>query len=76
VKAEMFPAHIRTLGVALPYAIGNAAFGGTAETVALWLKNQGVEAAFYWYITALIGIATIAFLLVPDTRRNSMIVED
>jgi MHS family alpha-ketoglutarate permease-like MFS transporter len=76
VKAEMFPAHIRTLGVALPYAIGNAAFGGTAETVALWLKNQGVEAAFYWYITALIGIATIAFLLVPDTRSNSMIVED
>ncbi len=76
VKAEMFPAHIRTLGVALPYAIGNAAFGGTAEAVALWFKQQGVEAAFYWYITALIGIATIAFLLVPDTKRTSMIVED
>ena len=23
VKAELFPAHIRTLGVALPYAVGN-----------------------------------------------------
>lgn len=76
VKAEMFPAHIRTLGVALPYALGNAAFGGTAETVALWFKQQGMEAAFYWYITGLIGVATIAFLLVPDTRRTSMIVED
>src|SRR5690606_11007410 len=31
VKAELFPAHIRGLGVALPYAIGNAIFGGTVE---------------------------------------------
>ena len=35
VKAELFPAHVRALGVALPYAIANAAFGGTAEYVAL-----------------------------------------
>lgn len=31
VKAELFPAHIRALGVALPYAIANTLFGGTAE---------------------------------------------
>ena len=31
IKAELFPAHIRALGVSLPYAIGNASFGGTAE---------------------------------------------
>ena len=35
IKAEMFPADIRALGVALPYAIANAIFGGTAEYVAL-----------------------------------------
>ena len=35
VKAELFPAHIRALGVALPYAIANTIFGGTAEYVAL-----------------------------------------
>ena len=27
VKAELFPAHIRALGVALPYAIANTLFG-------------------------------------------------
>ena len=43
VKAELFPAHIRGLGVALPYAIGNAIFAGTVEYVALWLKGHGVE---------------------------------
>ena len=31
VKAELFPAEIRALGVALPYAIANTIFGGTAE---------------------------------------------
>jgi hypothetical protein len=44
VKAELFPAHIRALGVALPYAIANALFGGTAEYVALWFKRTGSRA--------------------------------
>jgi MHS family alpha-ketoglutarate permease-like MFS transporter len=76
VKAELFPAHIRTLGVALPYAIGNAAFGGTAEPVALWLKAAGREHLFFWYVTLLIAVATVAFLLVPDTKQTSLIREE
>lgn len=76
IKAELFPAHIRALGVALPYAIGNAAFGGTAEYVALWFKDAQVEAAFYWYVAIVIGVATIAFLLLPETKIASLIEED
>jgi MHS family alpha-ketoglutarate permease-like MFS transporter len=76
IKAELFPAHIRTLGVALPYAIGNSLFGGTAEYVALWFKQAGVEAAFYWYLTAIIGMAAVAFVLLPETKRTSLIEED
>ena len=76
VKAELFPAHIRALGVALPYAIGNAAFGGTAEYVALWFKREGIEAGFYWYVTVIIGAATIAFLMLPETKKTSLILED
>ncbi|QIK77829.1 MFS transporter [Sphingomonas piscis] len=75
-KAELFPAHIRTLGVALPYAVGNALFGGTAEAAALWFKNQGIESAFYWYVTAILGCATIAFALLPETQKTSLIEED
>ncbi|OHT22203.1 MFS transporter [Edaphosphingomonas haloaromaticamans] len=75
-KAELYPAHIRTLGVALPYALANTAFGGTAEYVALWLKNAGVEEAFYWYVSAGIAIALIAFVALPDTRRISQISDD
>lgn len=76
VKAELFPAHIRTLGVALPYALANTIFGGTAEYVALWLKNADMERGFYWYVTAMIGVSLIVYLRMRDTRHHSQIVED
>ena len=75
IKAELFPAHIRTLGVALPYALGNALFGGTAEYAALWFKKIGTESGFYWYLTAIIGMATVGFLMMPETKRTSLIAE-
>jgi len=76
IKAELFPPAVRTLGVALPYAIGNTAFGGTAEYVALWFKQAGAESGFYWYVTAIIGLATLGFVLMPETKRTSLIAED
>ncbi|WOK37495.1 MFS transporter [Sphingomonas sp. C3-2] len=76
VKAELFPAHIRALGVALPYALANTLFGGTAEYVALSFKDAGMEQGFYWYVTAMIGISLIVYLCMRDTARHSRIIED
>ncbi len=76
VKAELFPAHIRALGVALPYALANTIFGGTAEYVALSFKSGGWERGFYWYVTAMIALSLIVYLRMPDTRRTSAIAED
>ncbi|ALJ14608.1 MFS transporter [Sphingopyxis macrogoltabida] len=76
VKAELFPAHIRGLGVALPYAIGNAMFAGTLEIVALGLKDAGIERVFYFYVAFVIAMAGVATLLLPETRERSLIVED
>ncbi|MFT4026224.1 MAG: MFS transporter [Novosphingobium sp.] len=76
VKAELFPAHVRALGVALPYAIANTLFGGTAEYVALRFKLQGMESAFYWYVTAMIGLSLIVYVRMRDTKRASLILED
>ncbi|PZQ61789.1 MAG: alpha-ketoglutarate permease [Sphingomonas taxi] len=76
VKAELFPAHIRALGVALPYALANTIFGGTAEYVALSFKKGGWEQGFYWYVTAMIGISLIVYLRMRDTARSSLISED
>lgn len=76
VKAELFPAHIRALGVALPYAIANALFGGTAEYAALWFKDAGMESAFFWYVTGLIGVSLLVYVRMRDTGRNSLITHD
>ena len=76
IKAELFPAHIRTLGVALPYAVGNTIFGGTAEYVALWFKQSGAESGFYWYLTAIIAMAAIGFVMLPETKTASLIEDD
>lgn len=76
VKAELFPAHIRALGVALPYALANTIFGGTAEYVALSFKGAGWEQGFYWYVTVMIALSLIVYLRMRDTRSDSLILED
>ncbi|MEC3949481.1 MFS transporter [Sphingobium sp. HWE2-09] len=76
VKAELFPAHIRALGVALPYALANTMFGGTAEFVALWFKQAGMEPAFYIYVTVMIAISLIVYVKMRDTAVHSQIRED
>ena len=71
VKAELFPSHVRALGVALPYAIAVSLFGGSAEYVALGLKAQGVETAFYWYVTACIFVSLLVYIFTADTKVTS-----
>jgi MFS transporter, MHS family, alpha-ketoglutarate permease len=71
VKAEMFPAEIRALGVGLPYAITVAIFGGTAEYIALYFKDIGHESWFYWYITGCVFVSLIVYTIVRDTKHTS-----
>lgn len=66
IKAEMFPPEVRAIGVGLSYAVGNAIFGGSAEYVALWLKQAGSESMFYWYVTAMCALAGIVSLRMRD----------
>ena len=76
VKAELFPTEVRALGVALPYAIANALFGGGAEYVALWFKSQKHETWFFTYVTVMVGVSLVVYVLMPDTRKHSRIMED
>jgi MHS family alpha-ketoglutarate permease-like MFS transporter len=73
VKAEMFPAEVRALGVGLPYALTVAIFGGTAEYIALYFKKIGHESLYYWYITICIFISLIVYAVVRDTKHTSHI---
>jgi MHS family alpha-ketoglutarate permease-like MFS transporter len=73
VKAELFPAKVRALGVGLPYALTVATFGGTAEYIALYFKKTGNESLFYWYVTGCILISLIVYAVVRDTKHTSHI---
>ncbi|ALT75909.1 MFS transporter [Paucibacter sp. KCTC 42545] len=73
VKAEMFPAAIRTTGVGVPYAVAVSVFGGTAEYIALWFKQAGNESGFYWYATAVIACTLLVYLGMRDTQKHSQI---
>jgi MHS family alpha-ketoglutarate permease-like MFS transporter len=76
VKAELFPASVRALGVGLPYAIAASLFGGTAPYIALQLKDWGVESYFYWYVSALIFISLIVYATMRDTKKASRIMSE
>jgi len=76
VKAELFPAEIRAIGVGLPYALTVSIFGGTAEYIALWLKNIGHEEWFYWYVTGCIAFSLIVYITMRDTKKVSCLDQD
>ena len=71
VKAEMFPTEIRALGVGLPYGLTVAVFGGTAEYVALYLKNAHHESVFFVYVAAVIFISLLVYWRMVDTKATS-----
>ena len=73
VKAELFPAKVRALGVGFPYAIAVSIFGGTAEPLALSFKQNHHAQWFYWYVSACILISLLVYTLMGDTKKYSKI---
>lgn len=71
VKAELFPASIRALGVGLPYALTVSIFGGTAEYLGTWLKLRGHERWFFWYVSGCILCSLLVYVFMRDTQRQN-----
>ncbi|WP_424136444.1 MFS family transporter [Roseomonas chloroacetimidivorans] len=76
VKAELFPAEIRALGVGLGYAIANSLFGGTAEYVALWFKSHDMENAFFWYVSGFAILSLLSALSMRDSRLHGHLARE
>ncbi|MCC8425600.1 MFS transporter [Mucilaginibacter sp. UR6-11] len=73
VKAEMFPSHVRALGVGLPYGLAVSIFGGTAEPLALVFKNNNHQEWFYWYVAFCVLISLVVYITMKDTKKHSKI---
>ena len=76
VKAELFPAGIRALGVGFPYAIAVSLFGGSAEYVALDFKSYHHQEWFYWYVSIGIALSLVLYITMGDTKKYSKIEGD
>lgn len=72
-KAELFPQHIRALGVGLGHSIAIAIFGGSAEYIALLCKHLGNESLYFWYVAAVCGVSFVTALMMREPKRASMV---
>jgi MHS family alpha-ketoglutarate permease-like MFS transporter len=67
---------MRGLGVALPYALANTLFGGTAEYVALTFKQAGRESGFFIYVAVVMALSAATALAMGDPKRLGLIEGD
>lgn len=61
VKAELFPTHVRALGVGLGYALANSAFGGTAPLFYQAALKSDQVTTFIVYATVMMFISLIVY---------------
>ena len=72
IMAEQFPAEVRTTGIALPYALAVAIFGGTAPYVTTWMDSVGHGAQVWIYVALAALVGVIVYLTMPETRGKEL----
>ncbi|OPF80936.1 MFS transporter [Streptomyces antioxidans] len=68
IMAEQFPAEVRATGIALPYALAVAVFGGTAPYLTTWLHESGHSDLLWVYVSAASLISLVVYLRMPETK--------
>ncbi|MCE3291191.1 MAG: Major facilitator superfamily 1 [Arthrobacter sp.] len=72
VFAELFPTRIRTVGVAVPYAVAVSIFGGAAPYLQSWANAAFGPAAFTIYVVVLLAISTLVAWKLPETNGKDL----
>ena len=62
VKAELFPTHVRALGVGFGYALANSLFGGTAPLLYQGALKTDRVGDFAIYVTAIIAVSLVVYV--------------
>ncbi|MDO3129230.1 MFS transporter [Mycobacteroides abscessus subsp. bolletii] len=71
VKSELFPSHVRALGVGVGYALANSVFGGTAPLIYQALKEHDQVPLFIGYVTVCIAISLVVYLLFLENKSQT-----
>ncbi|MGH3439461.1 MAG: MFS transporter [Sciscionella sp.] len=72
VYAEMFPTHIRTIAVGIPYSICVAAFGGTAPYLQELIGASLGPAWFTAYVIILLLVSAAVISRLPETKGTRL----
>jgi MFS transporter, MHS family, alpha-ketoglutarate permease len=72
VKAELFPAEIRALGVGLGYALANSVFGGTAPMLYQASKPDHIT-LFIVYVTVVIGVSLLVYIFALKNKGETVL---
>ena len=73
VKAELFPAEIRALGVGLGYALANSVFGGTAPLLYQASKSAHHVGWFIGYVTVVIGTSLLVYVFALKNKSITVL---
>ena len=71
--AELFPTRVRASGLAFPYAMGIAFFGGTAPYLHTWMADRGTEWMFTAYSILLFLVTVFAATRSPETVGKDLV---
>jgi MHS family alpha-ketoglutarate permease-like MFS transporter len=70
VMAEQFPTRVRTSGIAFPYALAVALFGGTAPFITTYLISIHNYLGVAGYVIVASAISAVVYLTMPETRTK------
>lgn len=73
VKSELFPAHVRALGVGIGYAMANSIFGGTAPLIYQAAKEQGHVPLFIGYVTVCIAVSLVVYVVFLKNKSETFL---
>ncbi|MDR7191541.1 MFS transporter [Luteimonas terrae] len=76
VKAELFPTHIRALGVGLGYALANSAFGGTAPLLYQAALKSDQVITFAVYATAIIAVSLVVYVFFLKNKDQNWLDDE
>nr|WP_238533563.1 MULTISPECIES: MFS transporter [Burkholderia] len=68
VMAEQFPVQVRATGVALPYAVSAALFGGTLPYIVTAMSNSGLSEYLWIYVAVVCATGFVVYARMPETR--------
>lgn len=71
VKSELFPAHVRALGVGVGYALANSIFGGTAPLIYQAAKENGQVPLFIGYVTVCIAVSLVVYVFFLRNKADT-----